>query len=67
MLHVLEHLHDPLGALVKIRDWLVPGGRLYIEVPNVYQPYGSLEGNFFVVRDSRRRSSSIRLVFSASR
>lgn len=47
LLHVLEHLHDPLGALLRIREWLVPGGRLYIEVPNVYQPYGSLEGNFF--------------------
>jgi len=45
--HVLEHLHDPLTALTRMRDWLAPGGRLLIEVPNVYQPYGLLEENFF--------------------
>lgn len=45
--HVLEHLHDPLGALMRMRTWLKPGGRMVIEVPNVYQPYGLLEENFF--------------------
>jgi len=45
--HVLEHLHDPLAALVRMRSWLKPGGRMVIEVPNVYQPYGLLEENFF--------------------
>lgn len=45
--HVLEHVHDPLGALLKIRSLLKPDGRLLIEVPNVYQPYGLLEENFF--------------------
>ncbi|HEX7670940.1 MAG TPA: class I SAM-dependent methyltransferase, partial [Polyangiaceae bacterium] len=47
LFHVLEHLHEPLSALVRMRDWLVPTGRLVIEVPNVYQPYGLLEENFF--------------------
>jgi SAM-dependent methyltransferase len=45
--HVLEHLHDPLPALLRMRNWLKPGGRLVIEVPNVYQPYGLLQENFF--------------------
>jgi SAM-dependent methyltransferase len=45
--HVLEHVHEPLRALVRLRSWLSPEGRMLIEVPNVYQPYGSLEGNFF--------------------
>jgi SAM-dependent methyltransferase len=45
--HVLEHLHDPLTALLRMRSWLKPGGRMVIEVPNVYQPYGLLQENFF--------------------
>ena len=45
--HVLEHLHDPLAALLRMRSWLKPGGRMVIEVPNVYQPYGLLQENFF--------------------
>jgi 2-polyprenyl-3-methyl-5-hydroxy-6-metoxy-1,4-benzoquinol methylase len=45
--HVLEHVHEPLQALLKLRGLLKPEGRMVIEVPNVYQPYGLLEGNFF--------------------
>lgn len=45
--HVLEHVHEPLRALIKLRSWLKPEGRMVIEVPNVYQPYGLLEENFF--------------------
>ena len=33
--HVLEHLNDPVGYLAMIADWLVPGGVLYVEVPNI--------------------------------
>jgi 2-polyprenyl-3-methyl-5-hydroxy-6-metoxy-1,4-benzoquinol methylase len=47
MFHVLEHLHEPLEILIKIRSWLVPGGSLLIEVPNACHPYGLLEENFF--------------------
>lgn len=47
MFHVLEHIHDPVAALVALHRWLAPGGRLVLEVPNVYQPYGLLEENFF--------------------
>lgn len=33
--HVIEHLHDPAGALRTIRHILRPGGRLYVETPNL--------------------------------
>jgi SAM-dependent methyltransferase len=47
LFHVLEHVHDPLGALLKLRSLLEPNGTLLVEVPNVYRPYGPLEENFF--------------------
>lgn len=36
--HVLEHFTDPLGSLALIRTLLKPGGRVYVEVPDVAQP-----------------------------
>ncbi len=39
MLHVLEHLRDPVGELDAIRERLAPGGTLVIEVPHA----GSVE------------------------
>jgi 2-polyprenyl-3-methyl-5-hydroxy-6-metoxy-1,4-benzoquinol methylase len=40
---VLEHLHDPVKGLQKLRDWAKPGAWLAISVPNA----GSLEFKFF--------------------
>ena len=34
IVHVLEHLDDPIGVLKKIRKWLAPAGRLFVAVPN---------------------------------
>jgi SAM-dependent methyltransferase len=34
LLDVLEHVHDPLAALKRVRDVLRPGGAVYIAVPN---------------------------------
>ena len=37
MSHVLEHLHDPAGYLVNLRERLLsPDGWLLVEVPNLY-------------------------------
>jgi 2-polyprenyl-3-methyl-5-hydroxy-6-metoxy-1,4-benzoquinol methylase len=33
--HVIEHLHDPVGALAACRRLLKTGGRLWIETPNI--------------------------------
>lgn len=32
--HVLEHVRDPLALLLRAREWLMPGGRVLIGVPN---------------------------------
>ena len=46
MFHVLEHVHEPLECLIKLRSMLKPKGRLVIEVPDVMQPYGGLNWFF---------------------
>jgi 2-polyprenyl-3-methyl-5-hydroxy-6-metoxy-1,4-benzoquinol methylase len=40
---VLEHLHDPVGGLQKLREWAKPGAWLALSVPNA----GSLEFRLF--------------------
>lgn len=40
---VLEHLHDPVGSLKKLRDWAQPDAWLVFSVPNA----DSLEFNLF--------------------
>lgn len=43
---VLEHLHDPIGGLRKLREWAKQGAWLVLSVPNA----GSFEFNFFKSR-----------------
>ncbi|MEI7590453.1 MAG: class I SAM-dependent methyltransferase, partial [Deltaproteobacteria bacterium] len=40
---VLEHLHDPVGCLQKIRKWAKPGAWLVLSIPNAW----SLEFHLF--------------------
>jgi len=44
VLDVLEHMADPKGFLAAIRDQLVPGGRLFVQVPNWDSLLVRLEG-----------------------
>ncbi len=39
LVHVIEHLRSPAAALQHIRSLLRPGGRLYVECPNVAAPH----------------------------
>lgn len=41
LVHVLEHLRDPLASLTRLRKMLSAGGRLYVEVPNVAGPHAA--------------------------
>ncbi|MBP0444120.1 class I SAM-dependent methyltransferase [Roseomonas sp. SSH11] len=36
--HVLEHLMDPVLVLSRAREWLAPGGRMLVAVPNGLAP-----------------------------
>lgn len=42
--HVLEHLGDPTGALVRVREWLRPSGLLVAAVPNLESLQATLGG-----------------------
>lgn len=33
--HVIEHLHDPVASLRRLLDMLRPGGRIWLQTPNV--------------------------------
>jgi len=46
--HVIEHVHDPLAFLARCRELLRPGGRLWIQTPNL-----SGDGHAFWGRDWR--------------
>ena len=38
LINTLEHLDDPVGVLIKARNWLTPQGRLFVLVPNARAP-----------------------------
>ena len=34
LVHTLEHLDDPVSVLSRCKDWMTPGARLFVAVPN---------------------------------
>jgi 2-polyprenyl-3-methyl-5-hydroxy-6-metoxy-1,4-benzoquinol methylase len=38
LVHVLEHIDDPVGVLRRINGWLSPEGRLFVGCPNANAP-----------------------------
>ena len=42
MIHVLEHVPDPVATLARLRELLGPGGHVYVDVPDVSQ-YASVD------------------------
>lgn len=49
LFHVLEHLQSPVDSLRNIRNWLGPEGILFLEVPDLHQPYHGNLSRFFQV------------------
>ena len=45
--HVLEHLHDPIEALIKIKNALKPGGVLLLSCPNSMSSAGEYFGRYW--------------------
>jgi len=47
--HVLEHLEHPINAIANVATWLKPGGRIYIELPDLerYPECAPFPGYFF--------------------
>jgi 2-polyprenyl-3-methyl-5-hydroxy-6-metoxy-1,4-benzoquinol methylase len=45
--HVLEHFADVPQALADMRAMLRPGGRVWLEVPNVEAPYNDLDAHYW--------------------
>ena len=46
MVHVLEHFYDVRRALAKCRNLLKDNGALFVEVPNILEPFRSLDHYF---------------------
>ncbi len=62
--NVLEHIDDDVGALTRIRSWLVPDGWLFIFVPAHPLLYGPLDAKARHVR--RYRMSALRSSLAAA-
>lgn len=45
MWDVVEHLYDPMGDLSRVRDWLRPGGRIFISTHDIGSLLARLSGS----------------------
>jgi SAM-dependent methyltransferase len=52
--HVLEHLDEPEGALLRIRSWLRPGGLVLVGVPNAASLQARIAGPGWLHWDAPR-------------
>lgn len=67
MRHVLEHFHDPMLVLRKVRQVLAKDGLLYLAVPDALHPTKPLRGHFFrVVHISYFTKHSLRSMCEAA-
>jgi SAM-dependent methyltransferase len=62
--NVLEHIEDDIGALARIRSWLVPGGWVFLFVPAHPFLYGSLDVKAHHVR--RYRPGTLRRALASA-
>jgi SAM-dependent methyltransferase len=59
--HVLEHVPDPVAFAESVRDRLVPGGLLYLRVPNARSLIARLRGRGFYIETHISHFSSASL------
>lgn len=46
LFQVLEHFHDPVDAVCRIKQFLAPDGIIVLDVPNIWKPFRSLDRYF---------------------
>lgn len=44
---VLEHLYEPLRVMIKVSEWLKPGGVFYVQVPNIDSAEARVFGTYW--------------------
>ena len=49
LVHVLEHIGEPLKMLRQVQKLLKSGGTFYVEVPNLNTPYRNLKKEYFQI------------------
>lgn len=57
--HALEHLEQPQAALLRIREWLRPGGRIVVAVPNLASWQARIGGDRWFHQDVPRHRTHL--------